>query len=1339
MILGYEEQGEGAIEAPDEIDEALAKQAAHRLNTGPTMETKGRALGTIAGIVSDAIGFVSFNPSEHPRDYRGRFLTTGDNVDLPDGRRGVVETLNADGTMSVRTDGGITSANAPEVRKVGETGGISVDLHDGRAGIADRTDPNTGDIMVRLPDNTEVSAKPGELTPAPEPGDVTAIQYGIDGKQIVQGANVRDAAGHVGIAKSVAGGMVTVDFGGDTRSMAQGVLTPTAGTKDSEFPSPLDERLVNFKPSRNLDDPTKTVPLAELLPNARYVAYSQVPFLADLHQRMGVDDPLTHDVADYMQRRDEVLNAQPLTSVPYDHVVVTQKSVNRDRVTQIAMDPSTGGTKPAHFVRYNGETYVLNGHHRVAAQIINGDATVMGRVLDLDKAKAEDPTMDPFDAAGPDAAGLPAGIGRGAVVLDGQGRFAFITDASDASRMRAWNDDTRQWVTLSVGDIGSIQVPNTNTEEARSAEWLIRARAKDAGASRVDKPKVVAAELSPEGPHPRGALAPVDGADSVESLGDGRVPRAAFAALMFPEGTPDPLDPNSPLPTNIQRGSAAQGRAVDGIAPGLADVPDSLMAELTGMPMDATYAITSVGGVIKITEPHREYLAGLPGMVMDVPGDDPRVVEYRRRELAGQYINLWYHTSGDGVPRANALQESARDLFGIEGGAKSTSFNLSQDMNTHDVLAHEGPALRAFLAATYAATQEYLTRNGVDSIVGYRGSSFRRGQEPDWTHQPQTDAPLRPLSSWTASPTHAIKFEDNHGEDGVGVIRAASIPRDRILSIPVTGPGAFGENEFVVIGGPGISTVVDPIGESVLAQAALNETPNSPTWHSPATPISDMPSRADIQTPNWGDHGFAWHDWADFNLGGLPSTKGEDFTNTTGLSDIPSTTPHLVMGDWRSEAKAAVVADLVKEMELVPDDAMFRGVDDGIPDSVTHVALYAHALPGSPQGTQITPIIGDRTYNPDYYDTVPVDDPRVRAARRELVINAMVSQWASTSNDSSAESLAMQEIAAEHFGVTDTANWDLEYASGSGSGALRAEIDQIKADRGEAITAFLQAQYDLTQRRYAAAGITTVDVYRGMGWAGFPNKSSGDKAPDWAQVDGDANIPLRPLSSWTLDRDTADEFGRNSGQGSSKQVNVVVGTTVPVERILATPRTGVGALNEWEVVVLGGPLDVAVRTSVIPPLTDEEANATPAGTLDREADFQTAVRMATTDERRKQLMERARSTGGWAAMIPTDWWPKNTGLSEDGLTFDGAKDEDSQERKVDRWRRAAEMTMHEIEAGTARDLQDAISAEEYGSVYEFPFYGSYQRAKRRADLMDLFNSGKFHLPGVHMPADWAKA
>lgn len=1363
-LLGYDEQVVDEPTEPLDIEAMLAKQSEHPLATRPLlgMESKGSTVGAIGGIVKDAIGMVSFDPSAHPRDYRGRFLATGDDVNLPDGRTGIIETLNADGSMSVRTDGGIAPAMAHEVSRIGDVGGISVSLPDGRTGNADHTDA-TGAIMVRLADNTEVSATAADLIPAvsgPEPGNVL---YGIDGRVIVQGAGVRDDAGHVGVATAVTPEKVTVDFGGDTRTMRHDTLHPTAGTMDSPFPSPLDERLVNSKPDRSLADPTKTVPLSDLLPEARYQAYSQVPFLAELHERMGVTDPLTVDVGEYLTARDAVFDAQPLVSIPLDHVVVTQPNVNRERVTQITVDPTTGGTKPGHFVRYNGESYVMNGHHRVAGDIINGDATAMGRVLNLDLARANDPTIDPFAPTGPDAVGLPTGIGSGAVVLIGNGHLAFITDASDSGRMRAWDDDTRAWTTLALSDIGSVRVANTSPDKGET-ETLIRARAKEAGLSRVPRPAVVGADLPVGSPRPRGALAPVDGLESLESLGDGAVPRAAFEGLMFPENGPSPLKPDSPLPPHLQRRSAAHTRAIDAITPAMGDLNEDLVAELTGMPVDAEYALTSIGGVIKVTEPHRARLTEVATAI--VPGDDPRVAAARRRELVSHYLTLWSTTAGDSQPRAIAMQAVARDLFGLENDAKSLEFNPIVDADVPPIVAHEGAAMRAYLSASYAATQAHLTAAGVDSIVAYRGMSWRNGDEPGWASEPQTDQLLRPMSSWSADPTHAAEFADNYGEGGVGVVLAATIPRDRILSIPSTGPGAFFESELLVLAGPGISTVVNPVNAAPVG-AGIDETPSSATWHSPGVPLPDMPSRDDMETPTFGGNEFAWQQWADFYLTGLPSTSGMDFKNTDGLSDVKSTTAYLVSGDMSTDAKKSVVADLVTQMDLVPDEVMFRGVRDGFgtegwslsskPENpVTHAGIYIGVTGemGSREGSRtiIKPFYSDAqsgnnpanqmTSRPDLWEVVPISDPRVRAFRREARVNTLVAQWASTSNDGSAEAHAMQEIAAEHFGLTDAVEWDMELASRSGGyDDIRPEIDRVKTERGEVIAAFLQAQYDLTQRKFAEAGITHVDVYRGMGWAGEylngPNTSA-DRVPEWAKVDGETSIALRPLSSWSVDRDTADEFARNSGQGSSKQVHVVIGTTVPVERILSTPRTGVGCLNEWETVLIGGNLDVTVRTSVIPPMTEEQAKTIALDTMFGDNDFQLMVRMATTQERRDALMDYTTRYGGYRSFIPAEWLPKNTGLSDDGLTFDGAKDQDSAEAKAARIRRAAQMTVKEIEAGTARDLYDAIAAEEYGDVYGLDQYSSsYQHNQRRGDLNELL--AKFHLPGLNLPDGWAKA
>lgn len=162
-----------------------------------------------------------------------------------------------------------------------------------------------------------------------------------------------------------------------------------AGSSE-DFPSELDQRLVNYKPERSLSDPDKITRLDSILPNARYVPYSQMPFLDELHKRMGIEDPASTPIEDYVKARDGLFESLPDKRTPLDKVVVTQPNVNTERVQQIRDHPETGGTKPQFLVRHQGETYVINGHHRIAAHVLDGQTTENARTLDLDAERKAD-------------------------------------------------------------------------------------------------------------------------------------------------------------------------------------------------------------------------------------------------------------------------------------------------------------------------------------------------------------------------------------------------------------------------------------------------------------------------------------------------------------------------------------------------------------------------------------------------------------------------------------------------------------------------------------------------------------------------------------------------------------------------------------------------------------------------------------------------------------------------------------------------------------------------------------------------------------------------------------
>lgn len=132
--------------------------------------------------------------------------------------------------------------------------------------------------------------------------------------------------------------------------------------------------------------------------------------------------------------------------------------------------------------------------------------------------------------------------------------------------------------------------------------------------------------------------------------------------------------------------------------------------------------------------------------------------------------------------------------------------------------------------------------------------------------------------------------------------------------------------------------------------------------------------------------------------------------------------------------------------------------------------------------------------------------------------------------------------------------------------------EEILAAQGPCIQAFVRG-YDATQEWLRDAGVTRLHVLRGMWWHPLNHEHG---PPDWASPDRgtdayEADVPLRPLSSFTLSPFTAQEFVGEEGDFDWNDLHsVVIDGTVPAERVFALPRTGIGCLDEWEAVLLGG-------------------------------------------------------------------------------------------------------------------------------------------------------------------------
>lgn len=184
---------------------------------------------------------------------------------------------------------------------------------------------------------------------------------------------------------------------------------------------------------------------------------------------------------------------------------------------------------------------------------------------------------------------------------------------------------------------------------------------------------------------------------------------------------------------------------------------------------------------------------------------------------------------------------------------------------------------------------------------------------------------------------------------------------------------------------------------------------------------------------------------------------------------------------------------------------------------------------------------------------------------REAAVSRLVNQWAQTSNDGSPMSLAMQEIAAQEFGIENHASWETDDEIGS-------LVREYVQEDGPVYSAFLRAQYDNTQAFLNEQGVEAITMYRGM-------KELSDSVMAEAKASHNQDMSFRPLTSFSMNEATAFNFAGNHYEGITLENALVLRSDIPAERILSLPITGLGCLREEEAVILGGDINVDVVTA----------------------------------------------------------------------------------------------------------------------------------------------------------------
>lgn len=181
-----------------------------------------------------------------------------------------------------------------------------------------------------------------------------------------------------------------------------------------------------------------------------------------------------------------------------------------------------------------------------------------------------------------------------------------------------------------------------------------------------------------------------------------------------------------------------------------------------------------------------------------------------------------------------------------------------------------------------------------------------------------------------------------------------------------------------------------------------------------------------------------------------------------------------------------------------------------------------------------------------------VGTPEADALVREMCASSLVAQWAQSSNGGRT-SLGVQRAAKEQFKLGDASD-----ESGYNMSAFESsDVKKFYDQHGAVLRDFVQVQHDATQEFFKKRGVTHVTLFRGT----KPIPKTSPKITTYQ---------TRPLSSWAMDKGVAEQFASKYYDG--KGVTYVM--TVPVSKILSTPLTGNGCLNEYEAVLLGGTFNI---------------------------------------------------------------------------------------------------------------------------------------------------------------------
>jgi len=242
-------------------------------------------------------------------------------------------------------------------------------------------------------------------------------------------------------------------------------------------------------------------------------------------------------------------------------------------------------------------------------------------------------------------------------------------------------------------------------------------------------------------------------------------------------------------------------------------------------------SVGDMSGQIVLTRDPDSYMSEFDAVTLRSNGQwSDNAVTVLGYHAANNAMRNWARTA-QGAD-ADAFAAAVKEELGVVADARQSASLLSEGFSSNPYFEPAGPAheaRKALARAMYDNTQEQLKTlfPNEDSFVVYRGANHGgflnsnrtaiAGTETTQTIKPfdwNPDFPWResdgqsvsvamyennykPLSSWSLNRNIAADFALQTSD----FVAATVVPRERVFSTAFTGNGAFGESEFVILGG----------------------------------------------------------------------------------------------------------------------------------------------------------------------------------------------------------------------------------------------------------------------------------------------------------------------------------------------------------------------------------------------------------------------------------------------------------------------------------------------------------------------------------------------------------